>query len=196
LIFMPNFSDGLLDLRDIDPTDLRAWQDHPDSEQAQRDWYINVGYTFHTGAELSDVEWVLQDDLPDARSALTVQDPAARDPWVPLSLVANWRSQLPQDAEERYPYRLVNLVVESRVTSVDNMPKLRRELKAKRFRIDRFGSDVHDYRGYLGEYPAGLAYRQRFLSGEISFEDNISGVPVGRVLLRQLTKRGRMGVRL
>jgi hypothetical protein len=175
-----------LDLRDIDPTDLRAWQDRAGSEQVQRDWYINVGYTFHTGAELSDAEWVLQDDLPDVRSALTVQDPKACEPWVPLSLVANWRSQLPQDAEERYPYRLVNLVVESHVTSVDNMPKLRRELKAKRFRSDRLGSDVRDYRGYLGEYPAGLAYRQRFLSGEISFEDNIGGAPLSRVLLRQL----------
>jgi hypothetical protein len=174
-----------LDLRDIDPTDLRAWSQRASGEDAPL-WKAPAPYIFNRGRS-ADEEWVLNNDLSGPRHALLSDYPSASARWMIIDEDVTWNSPPAEASVQKYPYRRVVRYILSGYVPSTAVSKLTRTLRQNRFHVDELRSlEAHDYRGYLGEYPSRLSYRERRRADGLLSPIDVQGVPVDPSILKQL----------
>ena len=78
-----------IDLRDIDPTDLRAFSVQ---SNLKTEWYKPVNYSFDTDSNLSHDEWIALQDFPKLEQIIQITDDQGED-WFHLGSVAKRRDQ-------------------------------------------------------------------------------------------------------
>jgi len=174
-------SDNLqgLDLRDIDPTDVRGLGGH---DRVFFEWYSPPAYPFPAGEDPArDREWVAEDDLVDLAEVLVGRDPEDSG-WHVLALSTSWQGQRRRGLRTR---REVRVRVQGITCDLDDLPELERLFSANNWPTDLFSLDPQDYRGYLGEYPSGWAYSLR-IGSDIRFEGEYAGLTCQAVALTQL----------
>jgi hypothetical protein len=138
-----------LDLRDIDPTDLRMFsRDLPEDES----WLTACPYVF-TGPDSpkDDAAWVAKTDLPDIRRALILTDDDGVQ-WHALDMPATWNGK--RADRKVTTYRHVSRYISAATCAIADVNLVKRAFS--KGQLD-FHDDPHDYRGYLGEYPNGSA---------------------------------------
>ncbi|MBB5048552.1 hypothetical protein HNR60_003319 [Rhodopseudomonas rhenobacensis] len=171
-----------LNLRDIDPTDIRQFLPPPTSDDT---WLKPAPYVFR-GRDIpaEDAGWVGEDDLTDIAQALELTDPEGAV-WHILDMDESWNGK--RTGSRRYnTYRHVTRSVRAATCDAADTKKV-----AKAFAkapLDHFNHGPHDYRGYLGEYPRRWPYTHRS-EDPITFGGEDSGVTFHHLALRQL--RGR-----
>jgi hypothetical protein len=169
-----------IELRDIDPTDLRSFGDAP-KIASQWDEFYPYDFPESDNPQL-DSAWVNADDLADAKSSLTANDHEG-NPWFTLNLSHSSdgkRRDKPNDS-----YRRVTFDVHAALCKVGDLGKIKSKFSRGDWSIDLMRIKASDYYGYLGEYPSGLAYRQRYAE-DMDFEHNESGIMFEAVVLEQL----------
>lgn len=165
-----------LELRQIDPTDLRVYT-KPGRALAW-DWHPEVDYEFGETLERPDHEWVTMPDFIDAAELLSVEDPEG-NAWLPLKLYKTWNRVLSADPDARYPKRHVTMNLLSVLVAEERSDELRQALQEASFDIGHFDPAIREYEGgFLGEYPYGSAFRQRFETEELQYRMKIFGIPV------------------
>jgi hypothetical protein len=164
-----------VELRQLDPSDLRAYQ--PEGPNNLDVWYAGKAYDFDEGLTASDREWVSKFDFLDVTEFVESRD-VRGEAWVPLALEMDWEVNLSEDPDADYPRRVVQLQLDSVLVAQERFPELVGKLEEASFMIGPSNWSVMEYGGFFGEYPNGPAYRQRFETGELSFEDDVHGIPV------------------
>lgn len=166
-----------LDLRDIDPTDLRAYETKSYDLEAG-DWFIGAPHDFLQTLTDDHDAWTLASDLQDAAGALVVTDPVGREEWVVLFSHGDWTDPPRDERENEYPYRRVGRGIWTATVANGDLAPLHNGLKNVEYNPDTHGLVPHDYSGYIAEYPREFAYRQRFDSGDVNDETTLCGVSV------------------
>lgn len=167
-----------LDLRDLDPTDHRAFT-HASTEGEM--WFAPPRYAFTgTDAPAGDAAWIKKNDLPKIVAALTLDD-STDNPWYSLELSASWRGKRANRRDKTY--RCVSQSTRTLLCDVACVDRLATAFKDGSFEFH--GQGPLDYKGYLGEFPARLPYKRRAGDG-LSFADNDAGVDFNFVALQQL----------
>lgn len=171
-----------LDLRDLDPTDLRQFLPAPTGDHV---WLTPAPYVFR-GRDIAaeDAGWVGEDDLTDIARVLALTDPDGAA-WQILDISHSW------DGKRREPrrtgsYRHVTRSV--RAATCDGADIKRVANAFAKAPLGHFNDGPYDYRGYLGEYPRRWPYAHR-LEDPITFGGEDGGVEFQHLVLRQL--RGR-----
>ena len=178
-VFPPSAELQSLDLRDIDPTDIRRFLPPPKGDHA---WLVPSPYVFR-GRDTPDQDagWVIEDDLSDVGQALTLTDPEGTV-WQVLDVGSSWNGK--RTASQPYDsYRHVARSVRAatcRVKDINNVAKAFAEAP-----LDHFNHGPHDYRGYLGEYPRRWPYAHR-LEAPITFDGDERNIHFQYLALRQL----------
>lgn len=165
-----------LELRQTDPTDLRSYKETGNNQRW--DWRPEKAYQFGENLDTPDREWVALSDFPDALDFLHIED---RDgnAWLPLKLYKTWDHVLSADPDARYPKRHVTLNLLSVLVAKERFSGLREALREARFDIGSFDPAARDHSGgFIGEYPNGSAFRQRFETEELPYRTTVLGVPV------------------
>jgi hypothetical protein len=167
-----------LDLRDIDPTDLRLFAPNPHMDDL---WVTLSPYEF-TAPDTpdEDVAWVAKDDLPDIKSTLILTDSNGIR-WHALDLSANWRGK--RSERKVSTYRYVTRNIAAFTCNLSDVDRVGTAFSNRSLNLSDNSPD--DYRGYLGEYPARLPYKQR-IDGPPSFTCRGAGIEFDYVELRQL----------
>jgi hypothetical protein len=177
-----------LDLRDLDPTDIRRFMASPAGDQA---WLTPAPYVFR-GSDVAedDAGWAGENDLTDIGHVLTLSDPDGAV-WQVLDISHSW------DGKRKAPrrggsYRNVSRSVRAATCHGEDIKKVANSfVKAP---LDHFNHGPHDYRGYLGEYPRRWPYTHR-LNDPIDFGGEDGGVFFS-ASRAESTPRQRMGTRL
>jgi hypothetical protein len=164
-----------LDIRDIDPTDLRGYCDVPRSEMSP--WHIGAPYVFERRDRSNDPEWVRRKDFSDLRQGVQVKS-EQQVLWQVLNSSVAWEQDKPLSWTEHKAYRRVVREIRCATCSSADLDKLRARLKAGKWDADLDVLQPHDYRGYIGEFPRRLSYQQRFASGELSFTSELADIAV------------------
>lgn len=171
-----------LDLRDIDPTDIRQFLPAPTADAA---WLTPEPYVFR-GRDIpaEDATWVAADDLTNVAQAMVMTDPDGVV-WQVIDMHEAWsgkRTESTRATTYRYVTRDINAVV-------CNAGDIRKVTKAfADDRLEGFYNEPHDYRGYLAEYPHRWPYAHR-ASDPVTFGREDEGITFQHLVLRQL--RGR-----
>jgi hypothetical protein len=171
-----------LDLRDIDPTDIRQLLPGAIADDA---WltpepYVFLGHDIPT----EDALWVKAEDLTNIAQALVVTDPETAV-WQVLDMDESWSGKW-GNSPRCHTYRHVTRSVRAATCDAVDIKKVTKAFAEAHF--DYFNRGPHDYRGYLGEYPRRWPYAHR--TGEpITFGSEYSGVTFQHLTLSQL--RGR-----
>ncbi len=166
-----------LDLRDIDPTDLRAYRSKS-YDLDTSDWFIGAPHDFSQTITDDHAAWTLASDLQDATGALIVRDPVGGEEWVVLYSHSDWTDPPEDEREHEYPYRRVGRGVWTATVANENQTQLHAGLEKVEYNPNTHGLVPHDYSGYIAEYPREFAYRQRFDSGDVYDEITLCGVSV------------------
>jgi hypothetical protein len=166
-----------LDLRDIDPTDLRMFvRDLPEDWP----WLTPCPYVF-TGPDSpkDDAAWVAENDLPDIERALVLTDGNGVR-WHALDLPATWNRK--RADRKVSTYRHVSRNTSAATCGLADIDRVREAFSERA--LD-FHNDPHDYRGYLGEYPLRWRYRSRG-DDEVTFAFRSADIDFEYIALRQL----------
>lgn len=166
-----------LDLRDIDPTDLRAFADDiPEIEP----WLLPCPYVFvGSDSPEDDAAWVAKDDLPKIGSTLVLSDGNGVQ-WHGLDIPASWDGK--RADRKVTTYRHVSRTIWAATCGIADIDRVKPAFCKGQLDIER---DPHDYRGYLGEYPWRWPYRSRGEDG-VSFTFKSADVDFSNTALRQL----------
>ena len=167
-----------LDLRDIDPTDIRMFvRETPENDP----WVEPLPYVFSgPDSPNGDVAWVAENDLSDIASTLILSDNSGSQ-WHGLDLRASWQGKR-DDRKDNSGYRYVVRDIHPltcRMTDIDRVQKAFDDGDLS------FISEPHDYRGYLAEYPQRWPYK-RGLNDRISFANPSAGIDLAHVGINQL----------
>lgn len=167
-----------LDLRDIDPTDLRQFSQ---TETADSAWLTPLPYNFPEPREVSgDALWAKNDDLPPLSDTLILTGPDGTK-WHVLDMSYSWRGTRPDKRVESY--RLVQRHINAVTCAKKDVPRVKKAFESDQLDLSSFGPK--DYRGYLAEYPHRFSYRQRRFD-PISFGTVRNRVRFGFVQINQL----------
>jgi hypothetical protein len=171
-----------LDLRDIDPTDIRQFLSPPSGDHA---WLMPAPYQFR-GPDVpqGDAVWVSEDDLTNIANALSVTDREGTV-WQVLDMGASWNGKR-KDQRRQDTYRHVTRSVRAATCEVADIGKVKKAFA--KTPLDHFNHGPHDYRGYLGEYPQRWPYARR-THGPVTFDGEDDGIRFQHLALHQL--RGR-----
>jgi len=166
-----------LDLRDIDPTDLRMFvRDRPGDEP----WLPPCRYVFTVlDSPEDDAVWVAKDDLPEIERALVLRDGNGFQ-WHALDLPATWNGK--RTDRKVSTYRHVSRDTSAATCDLADIDRVREAFSGDA--LD-FHNDPRDYRGYLGEYPRRWPYRSRRDDG-VSFAFESADIDLEYLALRQL----------
>jgi hypothetical protein len=170
-----------LDLRDIDPSDLREYLSHPAPDSG---WLSPAPYVFQgRDAPEGDAAWMKQDDLTDISQALVVTDPDG-EVWQVLDMGVSWSGK--RIDRNMNTYRHISRSVRAASCKASDVANVKKAFAS--VGLDHFNNGPHDYRGYLGEYPRRWPYTGR-ASDPIVFTDDDADIKFQNLALRQL--RGR-----
>ena len=179
--FPPSGEPQGLALRDIDPSDLRQFQERDIVEDA---WLTPSPYVFGGPDNVEgDAAWVAQDDLPQIADALILTSPDGTE-WHALDMPMSWRGVRADRRVDSYRYAQQNMQAFSCASK--EIARVKKAFAAGTLHF--LASGPHDYQGYLGEYPRRVPYRQRKFD-PITFDQNEGGVDFRYLEIRQL--RGR-----
>jgi hypothetical protein len=158
-----------IDLRDIDPTDLRAFS--PKLE-INTEWYQPVDYDFDRTSDFSHDQWVARQDFPNLQEIIRITDNQGEQ-WVHLSLNSSLNKIISKEANAKYPYRNLKGVIISASIPYSDFQNITNELS----NTSLFGglSIPHDYKLLMAEYPNTIACEQRFETETISLKYELSG---------------------
>jgi hypothetical protein len=166
-----------LDLRDIDPTDLRMFVRDLLGDEP---WLNPCPYVF-TGPNSpnDDAAWVAETDLPDIERALVLTDGNGVR-WHALEMPATWHGK--RADRKVSTYRQVSRNISAATCGLADIDRVKEAFSEGA--LD-FHNDPSDYRGYLAEYPLRWPYRSRG-DDAVSFPFNSAGIDLQYIALRQL----------
>jgi hypothetical protein len=166
-----------IDLRDIDPTDLRLFaRDLPEDEP----WLTPSPYVFtRPDSPEEDAAWVAEDDLPPLEDMLILTDPSDVH-WQALEMPASWNGD--QTNRKNDTYRRVSKIISAATCSLADIDRVMDAFSKGALDLS---NEPHDYRGYLGEYPHRWPYRSRGEDG-ITFAVSNADINFEYLALRQL----------
>ena len=164
-----------LDLRDIDPTDLRAYRNQ-DYGLGDGNWFLGSEYRFSDVDSSDQAQWVLRSDLIDPLEALAVRAPSDGSEWIVLSSHYDWNDRDSDDSNSDQPYCRVGRGIWAYFADNQHLERLEEELRQRNYQARVTNLLPGDYRGYLGEFPRTLTYRQRFEEGDILSETEVCGI--------------------
>lgn len=157
-----------IDLRDIDPTDLRAFS--PKLE-INTEWYQPVDYNFDIASDYSHAQWIAQ-DFPSLEQIIKITDNQGGQ-WLHLSLYSSLKKVVSKEANAKYPYRGLKTVIITAYVPCCDIQGIKQKLSNTTFYADL---DIpHDYKLLIAEYPKTIACKQRFETGIISSEYELPG---------------------
>ena len=168
-----------LDLRDIDPTDIREYLPAPNIDHA---WHTPVPYIFN-GREIpeEDNDWASSNDLNDVSKALSVTDMEGIE-WQVIDMDNSWSGKR-TGSKHNASYRRVTRSVRAATCDEKHIEDVVKSFTKEP--LDHFNHGPHDYRGYLGEYPTKWPYTSR-LEDPISFDSEDGGISFKYLRLQQL----------
>lgn len=171
-----------LDLRDIDPTDIRQFLPAP---TVDADWLMPEPYVFR-GRDIpaEDATWVAADDLTNVAQAMVMTDPHGAV-WQVIDMHEAWSGKR-TGSTRTTTYRHVMRDIRAVACNAGDIRKVTRAFTNDR--LEDLYNEPHDYRGYLGEYPHRWPYVHR-ASDPVTFGRQDEGITFQHVVLRQL--RGR-----
>jgi hypothetical protein len=166
-----------LDLRDIDPTDLRMFAgDFPENVA----WLTPSPYLFFgPDSPQHDAEWVAKDDLSEIGPALILSD-ANGARWHTLDMPASWDGK--RADRKITTYRHVRRDISAATCASADIDRVKHAISAD---ILDFDDNPHSYLGYLAEYPGRWPYRSRGGDGE-TFAFRTADIDFSHMALRQL----------
>lgn len=171
-----------LDLRDIDPTDIRQFRPAP---TVAADWLMPEPYIFR-GRDIpaGDAAWVAADDLTNVAQAIVMTDPHG-NVWQVIDMHDAWNGKR-TGSTRTTTYRHVRRDIRAVACNARDIKKV-----TTAFNNDGLAdlyNGPHDYRGYLAEYPRRWPYVHR-ANDPINFNRQDEGITFHHLVLRQL--RGR-----
>jgi hypothetical protein len=166
-----------LDLRDIDPTDLRMFVPDPPRDEP---WLTPCPYVF-TGpnSPKDDAAWLAENNLPDVERALVLTDGNGVQ-WHALNMRETWNGK--RADRKASTYRQVGRNTSAATCGLADIDRVREAISQRA--LD-FHNDPSDYRGYLGEYPLRWPYRSRG-DDKVTFAFRSADIDFQYVALRQL----------
>ncbi|MBR8841084.1 MAG: hypothetical protein DSM106950_45840 [Stigonema ocellatum SAG 48.90 = DSM 106950] len=171
-----------IDLRDIDPTDLRAFS--PKLE-INREWYQPVDYDFHRASDFSHEQWIALQDFPNLEQIIQITDNKGEQ-WVHLSLDSSLKKIISKEANAKYPYRNLKTVIISSFLPFSDIENIKNELSNTSFFANL--NIPHDYKLLMAEYPNTIGCKQRFETGIISLEYELPGTDNAQYTTIQLLR--------
>lgn len=172
-----------LDLRDIDPTDLRFLRRN-DSSNSEASWRPSSPYIF---SKYDDAhrKWALINNFSKLKEALSSNQLPGAVPSIVVSENMSWRLS-PRSKDSEYPYRLVSRSIESGLLRADEVAGFSKVVKQRQFSSDVHNFEPNDYRGYLGEYPNSFVYRSREDADEFLAPQEVHGYSMSPSAMVQL----------
>ncbi|MGB3535969.1 MAG: hypothetical protein WBA13_20945 [Microcoleaceae cyanobacterium] len=149
-----------IDLRDIDPTDLRAFL--PQTE-VNIEWYKPVNYDFNRVCEWSHNQWVELQDLPKIKQIIQSTDNQGEE-WTHLLLNSSLKKVISNQNNAEYPYRNLKTFIITLFVPFSDVESIKRELSSTQFSL-RYLDIPNDYRLLIQEYPNTITCQQRFETG-------------------------------
>ncbi|PHV61297.1 hypothetical protein, partial [Cyanobacterium aponinum] len=165
-----------IDLRDIDPTDLRAFSPQ---REINIEWYQPINYDFNKVSDLSHEEWIALQDFPDLQKIIQITD-SEGEQWLHLSLNSSLKKVISSEANAKYPYRnLENHIITVYVPD-DEINNIKKELRriqkgVSNTRLSLSFDIPRDNKLLLAEYSNTITCQQRFETGEIYLNYSIPG---------------------
>jgi hypothetical protein len=166
-----------IDLRDIDPTDLRAFL--PPLGEIKTEWDQPIDYDFNKVSDLGHQEWIILQDFPDLQKIIQITD-SEGEQWLHLSLNSSLKKVISSEANAKYPYRnLENHIITAYVPD-DEINNIKKELRriqkgVSNTRLSLSFDIPRDNKLLLAEYPNTITCQQRFETGEIYLNYSIPG---------------------
>jgi hypothetical protein len=155
-----------IDLRDIDPTDLRAFSS---KAEINAEWYQPIDYNFDIAFDSSHEEWIALQDFPALEQIVNITD-NQEEQWFHLWLSFSLKKNI---SSTQYPYRNLETDIRTAFIPYSDIESIKEQLSNTHFFADL---DIpHDYRLLMAEYPNTLSCTQRLETGELSLEDELLG---------------------
>ncbi|MGP3609977.1 hypothetical protein [Anoxybacteroides rupiense] len=166
-----------IDLRDIDPTDLRTFLE---DQNIEGDWWIPVKYDFERVNQLDHRKWIEIDDFPEVTDAFSITDNQGEH-WIHLSLYYPIKKVMGQKPEDSYPYRNLATIIKTVIVSKRDITDVRKAIRLKEWLPDLFLLQSEDYRLLLAEYPNTITFNQLCEMGDISLACEIPGTEEAQI---------------
>ncbi|MEO1375714.1 MAG: hypothetical protein AAFW70_15640, partial [Cyanobacteria bacterium J06635_10] len=158
-----------IELRDIDPTDLRAYSYKLENNT---EWYQPVSYNFDAVSDLSHDDWVALEDFPKLDNIIQLKDDRGEE-WVHLSLDSSLKKIISKEPNAKYPYRDLKTVTITASVPCSDIENIKNKLSSTSFFADLF--IPHDYKLLMAEYPNTIACKERFETETISLKYELLG---------------------
>lgn len=171
-----------IDLRDIDPTDLRAF--FPQIE-INTEWYQPVNYDFDITENLSHDQWAELKDFPNLKEILEFTD-KQDEKWFHLSLYSSLQKVISNENNAKYTHRDLITLINTAFVPYSDIENIKKELSKNSF-IDNL-MIPHDNKLLILEYPNTITCNQRFQSREINLECEIPGTENAKITMIQLLR--------
>jgi hypothetical protein len=171
-----------IDLRDIDPTDLRAF--YPQIE-VNTEWYQPVNYDFDIKENLIHDKWAELKDFPNLKEIVELTDKQCKK-WFHLSLYSSLKKVISNEINAKYPYRNLRTVIKTAFVPSSDINNIKKELSNNNFIDDLI--IPHDYKLLILEYPNTITCHQRFETREICLECEIPGTENSEFTMIQLLR--------
>ena len=156
-------------LRDIDPTDLRAFSHQI---EINTKWYQPVDYDFDMASDFSHEQWIALQDFPNLEQIIQITD-NQEEQWLHLSLNCPLKKVISNEANAKYPYRSLRTIVRTAYVPCSDIQNIKQKLSNTPFFANL---DIPlDYKLLIAEYPNTIAYDQRFETGTISLKYELPG---------------------
>jgi hypothetical protein len=150
-----------INLRDIDPTDLRAFSP---KLKINSEWYKPVDYSLDVTSDFSHEQWIELKDFPDLEQILEITDEQGEQ-WLHLSLDYSVSKVVAKEANAKYPRRKLATSIKTALVQRADVQIMKQKLSNN---TDYFFANFpHDYRLLMAEYPNTIGCKQRFETGEI-----------------------------
>lgn len=171
-----------IDLRDIDPTDLRAF--YPQIE-INTEWYEPINYNFDITENLSHDKWAELKDFPNLTEIVEVTDKQG-EKWFHLSLYSSLEKVISNENNTKYPHRNLRTLINTAFVPYSDIKNIKKELSNNNF-IDDLRIR-HDNKLLILEYPNTITCHQRFETREIDLECEILGTEKAELTMIQILK--------
>lgn len=175
-----------VELRDIDPTDLRAFKK---DIQNHDEWWEPAGYDFKDTVTLNHEEWTWKKDFADIKKSIYVVDKNSEN-WFYLALIYPQKENMDKKPEENYPYRDYITMLNTVLIPHGDLENIKKKLRSKKFTPWLASYAPHDYRIFIGEYPNGLACIQQFEIGDLRLDCTVPGSQCAAITTIDLLRGG------
>ena len=166
-----------LELRDIDPTDLRVYRRALESV-SEPGIRPNAKYRFGQFDVARMREWIAAEDFISPSAALSFFDDNG-DEWLPFYVTIEWEQTA--NSDEDYPRRAVDFVGSGFLVAQQSLASWRKAARALKGHLELDHNGLSAYRTYLGEYPGALPFQQQ--NGTSQYLVECDSVPLERTFV-------------